>query len=132
MAWTSDEWRQNDDQFYGYPIPLNTSAPETIDKSKLPTIWNFGSAFYGYPILADALVPETIDKSKLPTIWIFNNAFYGYPHTLPIQMESKYPILTAFSMEGIGAEFRQMKESKVISLPEKISFKFNIKERIYL
>lgn len=49
MAWTSEYFKQDDNIFYGYPIPLNTLAPEIIDKSQLPTKWIFDNAFYGYP-----------------------------------------------------------------------------------
>ena len=80
-------------------------------------------------------VPEIADKSDVYTKWLFDNKFYGYPHVFDFSVFpiiSKYPVFTGFSMDGIGADFRQMNKSIAVSLPDKISFKFDIKETLTL
>jgi len=50
MAWISDDWKQDDDAFYGYPIPVSVvGVPNSPDVSGFNHRWLFDDAFYGYP-----------------------------------------------------------------------------------
>ena len=67
MAWTTEEWKQDDAVFYGYPIPVSVSAPEVIRKSLLPSKWSFDNAFYGYPHVVKQLDnPINIMYGQIP------------------------------------------------------------------
>ncbi|GEM_PF-5442905 len=90
MAWSTEEWHQDDDIFYGYPIPAESPAPELIDKSQLPSRWIFDDQFYGYPYITN---PNIINKSELPSKWIFDDQFYGYPHIVDL---SENPIVLMY------------------------------------
>ena len=90
MAWSTEEWHQDDDIFYGYPIPAESPAPELINKSELPSRWILNTIFYGYPYITR---PDIIDKSELPSKWIFDDQFYGYPHIVDL---SENPIILMY------------------------------------
>lgn len=83
MTWTSDNWEQDDSAFYGYPLPLNCSAPVPYDRQNVRTFWIFDNTFYGYPHISSAPVPY--DHQNVRTFWIFDDAFYGYPHVMKLK-----------------------------------------------
>ena len=133
MAWTSDDWKQDSSVFYGYPIPVSAvGVPEIPDISDFGHPWIFDNLFYDYPHHEDSLKPDALDISNFKHPWIFDNAFYGYPHVFIFPVKHTYPIFTSFSMNGMGADFRQISRSRAVSLPEQIRFKFDIKEHIKL
>lgn len=157
MAWSTENWIQDDTKLSGYPTPAGTAYPEEFSLDGLTSIWHKATS-HGYFIPSEDITPFSISGfdsiwhkatshgyfipsedtpafsiDGFDSIWLFNNNFDGYPHPAELPpAKSGYPVFTAFSMNGIGADFKQISQSRAVSLPEQIQFKFDIKEQMNL
>jgi len=77
MAWSTENWIQDDTKLSGYPTPAGTAYPEEFSLDGLTSIWHKATS-HGYFIPSEDITPFSIDG--FATIWLFNNNFDGYPH----------------------------------------------------
>jgi hypothetical protein len=126
--WSTENWVQDDTKLSGYPSPVGTAYPEAFSLDGFVSLWKKSAS--GYFIPSEDISPFSIDG--FATIWLFNHQFNGYPHPAEFPVESKYPAFTGFSVNGIGADFKQISQSRAVILPEKINFRFDIKETLTL
>lgn len=90
MAWSSENWIQNDSYLSGYPSPAGTAYPETFSPDDFISIWHKG--FRGYFIPSEDVSPFSLDG--FDSVWLFNDKFNGYPHPaeFPLEVEWSDPV----------------------------------------
>ena len=86
MAWSTENWIQDDDYLSGYPSPAGTAYPETFSHDDFISIWHKGSR--GYFIPSEDVSPFSLDG--FDSVWLFNDKFNGYPH--PAEFPPENPL----------------------------------------
>ena len=83
MSWSYQDWKQDDDIFYGYITPLKSAEYDQFDINEVFCGYKIDSQFYGYPHTVYGVAPK-FDVSKVYHYFECNDAFYGYPTALGI------------------------------------------------
>ena len=83
MSWSYQDWKQDDDVFYGYITPLKSAEYDQFDINEIFFSHKIDSQFYGYPHTVYGVAPK-FDVNKVYHYFECNDAFYGYPAALGI------------------------------------------------
>ena len=83
MSWSYQDWKQDDDIFYGYITPLRSAEYYQFDATGVFCGFKTDSQFYGYPHTVYGVAPS-FDVNKVYHYFECNDAFYGYPAALGI------------------------------------------------
>lgn len=83
MSWSYQDWKQDDNVFYGYITPLKSAEYDQFDLTEVFCGFKIDSQFYGYPHTVYGVAPS-FDVNKVYHYFERNDAFYGYPAALGI------------------------------------------------
>ena len=80
MSWQSQNWCQNDDNFYGYITPNRSPLVNVFNVNKVfPTFQRTQGYLDGYPYPSKSKRPYIFDIHKVYHPLEINDLFYGYP-----------------------------------------------------
>lgn len=84
MSWQSQDWVQDDSNFYGYPTPRLSDIVYEFNVNDIYCTFKVeNNVFYGYPHPVFGVAPE-FDVEKIYHYFQMSNGFYGYPAALGI------------------------------------------------
>ena len=84
MSWQSQNWVQDDSNFYGYPTPRLSDVIHEFDTSDIYLAFKVeNGVFYGYPHAVFGVAPK-FNVEKIYHYFQISNSFYGYPAALGI------------------------------------------------
>lgn len=101
MPWQSQDWVQDDSNFYGYPTPRLSDIVYEFDVNDIYCAFKIeNNVFYGYPHSVFGVAPE-FDVEKIYHYFQMNNSFYGYPAALGITYEPLGSFMKCTNLQSI-------------------------------
>lgn len=101
MSWSYQDWKQDDNIFYGYITPSKSAEYDQFDIDEVFFSHKIDSQFYGYPHTVYGVAPS-FDVNKVYHYFECNDAFYGYPAALGITFNPLGAFMNCSSLTSVN------------------------------
>lgn len=121
----------------GYPYIADYPPPAAYSPANAPTIWALDSAYDGYPYIRPNGLPGAINPDTAGSPWNLHPEInLGYPYIRAVEPVPPEPVvvvphLTAFIVDGMGADFCRICEETELAIPEEVTIRLGTSRDLY-
>jgi len=131
MAWTSENWSQDDSKNFGFPFSAEPAPKADFSNSK--TVWKLSDENFGFPFVTSAGLAGKADFSKSKSVWKLHPAVnFGFPYIVTTEkIPAGKPVFSAFSVSGMGAGFHQQNQKIPLHFTDTAAFQFKMPDALH-